>query len=155
MRSMWGKISSNASAAISIVQEAYGTAAKEWSGSGGKDAREAELRDRDTLSAWGEDSSTANPWSTLQSDIDQTDANFENPWSSVRSSPAVDTPSGESSWSQAIPLDPTIARPTRLPSDASAIHPAQERVTAESRTDSPSGPPIKAALGADPLGVGL
>ncbi|KAK7054644.1 phosphatidylinositol-3-phosphatase ymr1 [Paramarasmius palmivorus] len=68
VRSMWGKLSSNASAAFSVVQEAYGGVAKDlnWNAnitSGSE--RTEELQGRETLGAWGNDAPVSSGSATL------------------------------------------------------------------------------------------
>ncbi|KAK7037943.1 phosphoinositide 3-phosphatase [Favolaschia claudopus] len=79
MKSVWGRLSSNASAALSVVQEAYVGVARDLrntASEGDPDVKTSELSGRDTLRTWGEDSAQtpaastsgfANPWSTADS----------------------------------------------------------------------------------------
>ncbi|KAI0371674.1 phosphatases II [Pilatotrama ljubarskyi] len=113
MRSFWGKVSSNATAALSVVQDAYGGLAKDLrglslAGEGGDSARGGELKSREEINAWGvgEDGSsrpssprsgpssprahtvsagsTLNPWSAGQTRPTIPSMYLDNPWSSVR-----------------------------------------------------------------------
>jgi myotubularin-related protein 6/7/8 len=165
VKSVWGKLSSNASAAFSAVQDAYVGVAKDLrntnddSESAGKTA---ELRGRDTLSAWGETSSSSpalkgleslslpgsNPWATPERTARS--ALEDNPWGSARSPSAA-----TNSFSDLTPLpdDPTVSRP--MPKMAVSYNKMKTtrpvscgetpNVTQASSTGS----------GSDPLGVGL
>ncbi|KAI0823554.1 phosphatases II [Trametes gibbosa] len=111
VRSIWGKFSSNATAAFSAVQDAYGGLAKDFkglavAGEGGEGARGGELRSRDEINAWGvagDDSrpssprggppsrahtvssgSTYNPWSTNQARPAIPSMYLDNPWGTAR-----------------------------------------------------------------------
>jgi hypothetical protein len=107
VKSVWGKFSSNASAAFSVVQDAYGGVTKDFkglstsSGSGDSEPTEktAELRSRDSLETWGDDQPSSrhipqastigpssNPWASVKGGRSLAPAPFENPWSSVRTS---------------------------------------------------------------------
>ncbi|KAJ6525690.1 protein-tyrosine phosphatase-like protein [Mycena capillaripes] len=121
VKSVWGKLSSNASAALSVVQEAYVGVAKDLrntSQDSDPQTKTAELSSRDTLRAWGEDTARApspagsgfvpaspNPWNTDSSGSSTTSTSsssiFENPWgtlsrasgSLLASTPVVSSPS--------------------------------------------------------------
>ncbi|KAF8965321.1 protein-tyrosine phosphatase-like protein, partial [Flammula alnicola] len=98
VKSVWGKLSSNASAAFSVVQDAYAGVAKDLMNTGqGEDTSEktSELKGRDALSAWGQDRPSsparssslqrapvtmANPWSTPHSSTHHLSIFEENPW---------------------------------------------------------------------------
>lgn len=111
VRSIWGKFSSNATAALSAVQDAYGGLAKDFkgvsvTGEGGDGARGGELRSREEINAWGvtgDDSrpssprggppsrahtispgNTYSPWSTNQTRPTIPSMYLDNPWSSAR-----------------------------------------------------------------------
>ncbi|KAI8982835.1 phosphatases II [Trametes punicea] len=112
MRSFWGKVSSNASAAFSVVQDAYGGLAKDLrglslTGDVGDSAHGGELKSKEEINAWGisgDDSrpssphsgpssprahtissgSTLNRWSTSQARPAIPSMYLDNPWSSVR-----------------------------------------------------------------------
>ncbi|KAJ7087792.1 protein-tyrosine phosphatase-like protein [Mycena epipterygia] len=117
VKSVWGKLSSNASAALSVVQEAYVGVAKDLRSTGQdgeSSTKTAELSSRDTLRAWGEEPEPAqgssrsaagfvppspNPWNTDSSGSTSTSASsssiFENPWgtfSRSTSDPLGDNP---------------------------------------------------------------
>ncbi|KAI0780451.1 phosphatases II [Trametes elegans] len=109
MRSLWGKVSSNATAAFSVVQDAYGGLAKDFrglalAGEGGDPARGGELKSREEINAWGvggdgsrpssprysraqtvSPGSTLNPWSTGSSRPTIPSMYLDNPWSTTRS----------------------------------------------------------------------
>ncbi|KAF9447881.1 phosphatases II [Macrolepiota fuliginosa MF-IS2] len=163
VKSVWGKLSLNASAAFSAVQGAYAGVAKDLGkaadGNEETSARTAEMSGRDTLSAWGEEptaSSTShvtsslsslsvntNPWALGQPNT--TSSWEENPWSSApASNQALPTRSVDPSSS--LPLDPTVATPLRR-----TTMPATTRVerTVQQIKDPPQSPG-----GSDPLGVG-
>ncbi|KAJ7582975.1 protein phosphatase [Mycena floridula] len=75
MKSVWGKLSSNASAALSVMQEAYEGVARNVSADTGKTE---ELSSRDSLKAWGDDQPSTSSLPPL--------AELDNPWGSVRTS---------------------------------------------------------------------
>ncbi|KAL1947939.1 hypothetical protein VTO73DRAFT_13663 [Trametes versicolor] len=111
VRSFWGKFSTNATAAFSVVQDAYGGLAKDLRGlsvgEGGDPVRGGELKSREEIDAWGtggdnsrpssprggpssprahtvSSGSTLNPWSTGQARPMIPSMYLDNPWSSVR-----------------------------------------------------------------------
>ena len=115
LRSMWGKLSSNASAALSGVRDAYEGVAKDLVASP-PTARGGELQVT---------GSTGTPWTNREEDrLSRATLNIDdNPWASMRqkssSSPNQVRPFddfGRHSLSPAISLpdDPTIAQPTPL-----------------------------------------
>ncbi|KAF8077674.1 protein phosphatase [Lyophyllum atratum] len=174
VKSIWGKLSSNASAALSAVQDTYVNVAKDFigSGEGESSARTAELRSRDTLSAWGEElpsssttsstarglhplsPATANPWSSAASPRSQPSGLDENPWGSARSThQSVPEPYQARS---PLPLDPTVAHP--LPRAASSLSTSSLKSTSsvipvQNAVEHVSPPDASSA--ADPLGVGM
>ncbi|KAI0636505.1 phosphatases II [Trametes polyzona] len=112
VKSFWGKFSSNATAAFSAVQDAYGGLAKDFRGLSlageGDNARGGELRSKEEINAWGvggDDSrpssprggpssprahtlssgTTHNPWSTSQARPTIPSMYLDNPWSTTRS----------------------------------------------------------------------
>lgn len=122
MRSMWGRISTNASAALSVVQGAVEDVTKEFrsvSTGPNQELREGELKSRSELSLWGEDeatgssstsssrwnpgvrpidysTTTTNPWAatTVKGTPPTTSSGFsDNPWKSVKPSQISPTPS--------------------------------------------------------------
>ncbi|KAJ8523095.1 hypothetical protein ONZ45_g360 [Pleurotus djamor] len=119
VKSIWGKFSSNATAAFSVVQDAYQEATKDIKLSNPGDTQQhktAELRSRDDLSSWREEprasrsaiasfpSEAMNPWATSSSTSHEPYS--DNPWTSG----SVSTPNIYGS-SGLLPEDPTIARP--------------------------------------------
>ncbi|KAJ8078934.1 phosphatidylinositol-3-phosphatase ymr1 [Marasmius tenuissimus] len=133
-RSMWDRLSSNASAAFSVVQEAYGSASKEWgtpspTGSG----RTEELQSRETLPAWNEQPSAGNTAPSSSAPPSSTGSlnlapNIGNPWASVRATSDTrsttsiyDNPWGTSPSSDPEPLAsrPSAATLFSSPADSS------------------------------------
>ncbi|KAJ7632852.1 protein-tyrosine phosphatase-like protein [Roridomyces roridus] len=136
VKSVWGKLSSNASAAFSAVQEAYVGAAKDLRGpigEGEMQSRTAELSGRDTLRAWGQEpaaeahatssSQSENPWSVDSSSSVSASSSslFENPWGApprpdsrlLSTAPATPSkPRPEPARHHTLPVDPTIALPS-------------------------------------------
>ncbi|KAF7975840.1 hypothetical protein HWV62_8405 [Athelia sp. TMB] len=106
--SIWGKLSSNASNAFSVVQEAYDGVTKDFKGlsttsdnpDGSLVDKTSELRSRDTLGGWGDEPSSSkpppahsatigssNPWATgsvRAGSIPAPVGSADNPWNSVR-----------------------------------------------------------------------
>ncbi|KAG6861532.1 hypothetical protein C0995_015265 [Termitomyces sp. Mi166 len=179
VKSLWGKLSSNASAAFSVVQDTYANVAKDFMGGNEGElssARTAELRDRDTPNVWGEDLSSpvstspsrgglasltlpvaANPWATPRT---RTPPGLEdNPWDSVRSPPRQYDPDPESLTSSSLPPDPTVAHP--VPRSISTSNPkGTTNITASRKSSVVVTPTITnasapASSSIDPLGVGL
>ncbi|KAF5386999.1 hypothetical protein D9615_001576 [Tricholomella constricta] len=176
VKSIWGKLSSNASAALSVVQDTYTSVAKDLRG-GSEGEKTAELRSRDALSAWGEElpsSSTAsstsrglgslslptaNPWAP-SSPRTQPLALEENPWGSARLPTRPADPEPYPSLSP-LPLDPTVAHP--VPRSASSLSSISLTTAPSTTTPNSNGvdvaPPRnvspKASSTTDPLGVGL
>lgn len=132
VKSVWGKLSSNASAAFSVVQEAYDEVAKDFkgistsSGSGDGEMAEktAELRNRDTLGGWRDgpsswpvaESATVgpsnNPWSSVKRNRSVTSAPFENPWNSVQTPTQQTALIQELFTAKELPPDPTVEHPS-------------------------------------------
>lgn len=186
VKSIWGKLSSNASAALSVVQDTYSSVAKDFIGGGEGDAgtKSAELRSRDTLSAWGEEISSSstsqgglaalsltNPWETSSTSSAKTHPSIldDNPWGSVYSSGRFAEPETDLQLSSPLPLDPTVAHP--IPKTASSLSYTSyalssssskvRRGSAMGRTVSPPNTPQNTNTSgsntstSDPLGVGL
>ncbi|KAK7467356.1 phosphatidylinositol-3-phosphatase ymr1 [Stygiomarasmius scandens] len=139
VRSVWGKLSSNASAAFSVVQDAYDGVAKDLNKlSTSPSGASEELRGREALSDWGQDpqgpltepeplpvqpssSSTftgtanSNPWATVKSKSPtHTPSPFDNPWNTVHSPPSRQA--DPLSWTlgtseSSLPPDPTVSHP--------------------------------------------
>ncbi|KAJ6502293.1 protein-tyrosine phosphatase-like protein [Mycena sanguinolenta] len=156
VKSVWGKLSSNASAALSVVQEAYVGVAKDLRNTGGESgeshAKTSELSGRDTLRAWGEDmaqapsgSGFANPWNTNTDSSESSSSStspsssgiFDNPWGTfsrhastlLTSSPVTTTPSSTNTLTQQRP-DPTLD--SRFPVDPAIALPRQRSLPLES-----------------------
>ena len=171
VKSMWGKFSSNATAAFSVVQDAYAGVAKDLLNTGTVDAGESsekleELKGRETLNSWSASTSrvsamdTGNPWARPSSasarPIHSLSIYDENPWG-LSSDPKEPPNTPGPPPTSPLPLDPTIPRiPTvsrsttapdsysnTLRSDKSILHP----------TPPPSQP--QTTPHTDPLGVGL
>ncbi|TFK42336.1 protein-tyrosine phosphatase-like protein [Crucibulum laeve] len=184
VKSVWGKLSSNASAAFSVVQDAYAGVAKDLRNTGGVEddtpEKTAELRGRDTLSAWGEDRSSGtskvnsslsgltigNPWATTSSHPPT--LLEENPWgpSSISSQTYAHSSDSSPPLDSSLPLDPTVATPISVsrrntPSSTTLLageqpHPQSSRSPASQPSAKvPATPPTKSTDDIDPLGVGL
>jgi len=164
VKSVWGKLSSNASAAFSVVQDAYVGVAKDLRNTGSGESelsgKTAELRGRETMSTWGEESSssslvrgldplslsTSNPWTTPKRTARS--ALEENPWRSVRSSsPAPTSSFGDSSI---LPDDPTVSRPPQRVTSYSTM-----KATRSISLEEPPNVTKASTSGSDPLVVGL
>ncbi|KAJ3564809.1 hypothetical protein NP233_g8047 [Leucocoprinus birnbaumii] len=170
VRSMWGKLSSNASTAFSAVQEAYAGMAKDLGKSGGgsdeiPSSRTAELHGREMLSAWGEESAASsrsgvsqvtssfsaisvstNPWATERTDLgSSTSAWDENPWNNTPKATPQKLQVDPGDLSDSLPLDPTVATPLRRTTAPTA------RIE---RVPQPSTSPPPNTGASDPLGVG-
>ncbi|XP_006457859.1 hypothetical protein AGABI2DRAFT_215827 [Agaricus bisporus var. bisporus H97] len=167
VRSVWGRLSSNASTAFSAVQGAYAGVAKDLGKRVGGNEDEvpvktAEMHTREMLSAWGEapaDPLTSqvtssfsamsvgnNPWAPGQRDVNTlASSRDENPWSdstvSQQKFPVLST-----DLSSSLPLDPTIPTPLRRMAASPTI---QKKDIAQPIKDPPENPG-----GTDPLGVG-
>ena len=161
MKSVWGKLSLNASAAFSAVQEAYAGVAKDFAkGSEMDQGRNSELQLRTDVDDWTETPTISqgatipsyptatNPWATSKPRHATIPSVFdENPWNST-ANPIV---KGHSSGS--LPPDPTVAHPSGIPSSLpSSLH----REMAEMNIrDVPGVKDESSADNTDPLGVGL
>lgn len=158
VKSVWGKLSSNATAAFSVVQDAYTSVAKDLRNNGGEEPSEgsSELKGRDTLSAWGEETSVSpltqgpnslasltlgNPWATTNSlSLPPASELDGNPWGRALTSDAQqETVRADVEPISPLPLDPAIATPVHKPavSNIKNVQPP-----------APSG-------NTDPLGVGF
>ncbi|KAF8623558.1 hypothetical protein AX15_006328 [Amanita polypyramis BW_CC] len=165
MKSMWGKLSSNASAALSVVQEAYAGVAKDYV-KGNDDMNQegtSELQPHTSLEDWTDTSTVSestrspsyltstNPWATtMPRQLTISRPLDENPWSSTTRSNKNDP------LSDTLPADPTVAYP-----QASAPRPLVSSLPrAMTGPNIEDGSGVKEELsrttvGADPLGVGL
>ncbi|GJE96888.1 myotubularin family protein [Phanerochaete sordida] len=140
VRSMWGRFSSNASAALSVVQDAYGGVAKDLSklslgGAGaGAEGSGGELKSREEINAWSSPDRPESP--PPASAIDSTRGNVPaysassssgtfgfggstlNPWATTKpnSRPGVPSMLFDNPWgsngSSAISATPTSSTPT-------------------------------------------
>ena len=171
VKSVWGKLSSNASAAFSAMQDTYGGITRDFKGlattaNSGDDElseRTSELRTRDDLGTWGgydpsyvRQTSTigpsSNPWASVKGSHSVADTPFDNPWSSVRAAsprPSASTPVQDLfEPSSLLPSDPTVERPP----------PSRSRSVPKAPVSSNSQFPPEArsaSLSTDPLGVGI
>jgi len=136
MKSVWGKLSSNASAAFSVVQDAYDGVAKDFRGlnlagpanTSGVDPleKDGELLSRDELSAWSPSTGSGvqqavrpstfagtslnNPWATTRNQSSIPSVLLENPWYTERIIPPSQATS-QDTRNSGLPADPTIAQP--------------------------------------------
>ena len=178
MRSMWGRVSTSASAALSVVQGAV----EEFKKTGpNQEPKEGELKSRSELRVWGEDddvgssswnpgsqpidysTATTNPWATntMRENLpSQSSGISDNPWKSVRQNQASTTPSTRppaskrlsalfGADSQGLPHDPTISE--SLPKSPVVREEAKQVVEPTTSTNSNSMSTDKTL---DPLGVG-
>ncbi|KAI0725006.1 phosphatases II [Fomitopsis betulina] len=134
VKSMWGRFSSNATAAFSAVQDAYGGMAKDLSvlslgGNVPGDGAAGELKSREEIGAWGEpeaEHELRRPSSPRSVGMAQTLGASTNPWATSRPSmpsvlldnpwTAADSPTSEST-AQGAPHRPG----TTQPSDTSGL----------------------------------
>ncbi|KAF5330461.1 hypothetical protein D9619_005397 [Psilocybe cf. subviscida] len=178
VKSVWGKLSSNASAAFSVVQDAYAGVAKDLMATNtnsddGTPERTSELRGRDALSAWGQERpssppreghssqraplTAANPWGSSRTSTRQQHLAIfdENPWGepeSVSPQPPQSTTTRVSPIQplSPLPLDPTVGTFSAPPQRASS-----GRITADNRAQPPPVTSRPNDQNTDPLGVGL
>ncbi|PPQ67458.1 hypothetical protein CVT24_011515 [Panaeolus cyanescens] len=182
VRSVWGKLSTNASAAFSVVQDAYSGVAKELMNTGQNEDpntshqpdRSSELRGRDTLAGWGQSDDTptpspgisqqprvtsinvGNPWATpsypSSSTLQSVSIYDENPWGSSFRSTTTQQTAGIEPTSP-LPLDPTIPLPLRRPTGGvNYSSRGRNSPNPESRQTSRTGQ--NSNSNTDPLGVG-
>ena len=156
MRSMWGRLSTNASAAFSVVQGAVEDATKEFrsvSTGPNQGPREGELKSRSELSIWGEDevfgssSTQSSRWNPSPQPIDYS-TTTTNPWTAttVKGTPPP-TSSGfsDNPWKS--------VKPTQVPSTTSTRPPASRRLNDLFGADSqglPHDPTISTPLPKSP-----
>lgn len=163
VRSMWGKLSSNASTALSAVQEAYAGVAKDLGRqAGGNDdhppSRAAELPPR-MLSTWGEEATPSsrlevpqvtssfssltvgtNPWASERINIEASPSSWDkNPWDNISAAPKKETSIGLSDSLSLNPVATSLHRVTTPPTE---------------RTPPPKASSSSELGGTDPLGVG-
>ncbi|KAJ4487715.1 protein-tyrosine phosphatase-like protein [Lentinula aciculospora] len=142
VRSVWGKLSSNASAALSVVQGAYDGVARDLNVRSGpaspSPSRTEELSARSNLTSWGDQAHTMpassppsalsslnppsvrNPWASVNSRKPSASSVFspyDNPWSSTQPQPSalVEEPQPPGP----LPIDPTVSDPSlRAPANS-------------------------------------
>jgi len=161
VRFMWGKLSSNASTAFSVVQEAYAGVAKDPGRQTGRNddhsSGTAKLHGQ-MLGTWDEESTASsgvsqvtssfsslavgsNPWASERVNLDPSSSWDENPWDTM---PATQQETSTDS-SDPLPLNPAAASLCRVTTPPTA--------RAERMPQSPASLSLK--LGeTDPLGVG-
>lgn len=134
VKSVWGKLSSNANAAFSVVQDAYTSVAKDLRNNSGEEPseRSSELKGRDTLSGWGEETSVSpltqgsnslasltlgNPWATTNSfSLPPASELDGNPWGRPLPFDAQqETVRADVEPTSPLPLDPAVATPVHKP----------------------------------------
>lgn len=138
VKSVWGKLSSNASAAFSVVQDAYGGVTKDFKGlstspsgdDGELTERASELRGRNSIGTWREEEPSSsrpvtqastigpssNPWASVKGSRPVATTPTDNPWSSVRTaSPRQNAPIQELFETSTLPVDPTVEHPSPRP----------------------------------------
>lgn len=167
VRSVWGKLSSNASAAFSVVQDAYVGVAKDWGNIDGE--KTEELRGRDNLNAWGEPPTESvshsvrvppkvesdNPWSVPSSSSAPPPlSSYDNPWGSIRGPSSQERNKAPSP----LPMDPTIS-PSLLSLSSSPLPLTNDLSRLSFAPAKPADPPAStsspsSAESIDPLGVG-
>ena len=163
VKSVWGKLSSNASAAFSAVQDAYSGVAKDLRNTGQEDdtaERTSELRGRETLSAWGQERFPpplsesrvvpvvmSNPWAVSNTSSQRDTAFDDNPWGYIEE-PSTETRREASQSIDPLPLDPTISTPFRKITGSTV----RGLGRGSQSTPKPSSP---TKSNTDPLGVGL
>ena len=168
-KSMWGKFSSNATAAFSVVQDAYAGVAKDLINAGPADAGESsekELSGRETLNSWSASTSRvsamdmSNPWarpSSASAGPTQSLSIYdENPWGL----PLDSHNTAGSPLTSPLPLDPNIPRiPTvsrSLTTPNLYSNTLQSDKSISRHTSPPSQPQTTPdSSNTDPLGVGL
>ena len=166
--SVWGKLSSNASAAFSVVQDAvqdaYSGVAKDMKGLGvGEGEKTSEMRSRETLRGWGEGEEgtespatvlpaldlSGNPWATSRTRTLPVSLPFDNPWSSVRALPSRRTNQITGSGDlydepRPYPSDPN------LPASLLSAEPSRSAVRSEERLSQQANSPLReSVLGGD------
>jgi len=172
VKSVWGKLSSNASAAFSVVQDVYSGVAKDLRNTGQEDdtaEKTSELRGRETLSAWGQDRYPSaqspsrvipvvmsNPWATSNTSSQPYTAFDHNPWGSSHDSEEQSTNTRlEASQSiDPLPLDPTIPTPLRKTTGSTSFQTGRGPLKARGSQSTPK-PSSPTNSNTDPLGVGL
>lgn len=125
VRSVWGKLSSNATAAFSVVQDAYDGVAKDLKAlprlpadNDETHAKISELQPRERLERSASRGtsqpfpigSSYNPWDSMKPQKAIPALPSDNPWSTAGSRPAS---LSQDLLDEALPLDPTVAHPPR------------------------------------------
>ncbi|KZS88382.1 phosphatases II [Sistotremastrum niveocremeum HHB9708] len=147
MKSIWGKISTNASTAFSVVQDVYGGVAKDLKGlsvSGPSGYRDGEYPSRDDASTWGElesdlgktsRSSTISSGSLLGSSRTMVPPVADNPWNT---SPRIGHPESDhrrrvdqdffasTSQTSSPSHDPAVALPRAVPASSATALPVPD-----------------------------
>ncbi len=168
MKSMWGKFSSNASAAFSVVQDAYSGVAKDFLNTEPVErepspSSEKELRGWSTPSSRIPPMNMGNPWASTSSTTTRRPSFYEgNPWD-LSSEPelphnSADRPPSVARPPSPLPLDPTITTIPLLRQPASDFSSTTTRLhkMRDSRSASPTFHSQTTTKGnTDPLGVGL
>jgi len=167
VKSLWGKISSNATTAISAAQNAYSGMAKDLinpaaDASPDPASMSSELRSRENLKTWGD----TNPSSSGTGDPSLSGFTIANPWATTSTSRLVGKPSliDENPWglptptSSQGPLSPRSSTRAAdplgtLPLDP-AIPPSLRQNARSTRRTSPPPPDKSTVKSDDPLGVG-
>ncbi|KAH7926664.1 phosphatases II [Leucogyrophana mollusca] len=183
VKSVWGKLSSNATAAFSAVQEAYDGVTRDYKppsrAIGDNEeiqGKNAELQTRDRLGEGGSSTSRGigqahtigssyNPWDSVKPQRSTPVLPADNPWSTTRSPSPRQTPSSRDLFGSAsLPMDPTVARPLpRMGSTSSSLSRSSKQNDGVSNTapTQTSGetvvivPEKSPSTNTDPLGVGL
>ncbi|KIO13458.1 hypothetical protein M404DRAFT_579426 [Pisolithus tinctorius Marx 270] len=178
VKSMWGKLSSNATAAFTAVQEVYDGVTKDFKGgprpfeddtenySGGRELQASDFSvdgERFTSRAstsFSRVGSSNRPWDSVIPQRSLADLAMDNPWSSVWS-PSSPPPTTQLDMDDTDPLpeDPTVAQPSQRQN--SAFHhppkqgPSVSRVTHSDENNVTEQETKRPSLTTDPLGVGL
>jgi len=165
VKSMWGKLSSNASAAFSVVQDAYAGVAKDFMNPGpneGEAGSERELRGRDLLTSRSSPPVhqvapmyMGNPWATSSSSSATATKPFsvfdENPWGLPSEPERLE----RSSPIHRLPLDPTIPSILPLRPASAALNVTDSASHSDSHLAPETPPKDSTSANTDPLGVGL
>ncbi|KAG1756401.1 phosphatases II [Suillus paluster] len=180
VRSVWGKLSSNATAAFSAMQDVYDGVAKDLKTlprpSGDNEeipGKTSELQPRERLGD-GERStyrgtsqaypagSSYNPWDSMKPPKAIQVLPSDNPWSTTRSrSPRQISLSGDLFDGKSLPLDPTVAHPPRHSSSESHISGQDHNIGVPYPTVVSDESPVlehedkQSSTNTDPLGVGF
>ncbi|KAF7311507.1 Protein phosphatase [Mycena kentingensis (nom. inval.)] len=175
-KSVWGKLSSNASAAFSAVQEAYVNASKELNTRGETPPlpRTAELTSREGLRAWGEGSveettkslfttTSPNPWGTSSDTSDSlvsastpSSSIWDNPWGSTGSTSSSATGAATpAAVNKTLPASPPPAERTVESGLAAMTLESVGRRPPATERQKPATTETAINASVDPLGVGF